>query len=84
MFFNNATFALIVWVVCDVFVFYIFFESVLIPMFVVINLWGSRARKIRAAYLFFMYTVVGSLPMLLALLYIYSKVGTTNSLLFNL
>jgi proton-translocating NADH-quinone oxidoreductase chain M len=69
---------LIVWVVCDVFVFYIFFESVLIPMFVVINFWGSRARKIRAAYLFFMYTVIGSLPMLLALLYIYAKVGTTN------
>lgn len=68
----------IVWIVFDLFIFYIFFESVLLPMFIIINFWGSRARKIRAAYLFFMYTVIGSLPMLLALLYIYTKVGTTN------
>jgi proton-translocating NADH-quinone oxidoreductase chain M len=68
----------VVWTTFDVFIFYIFFESVLIPMFVVINFWGSRARKIRAAYMFFLYTVAGSLPMLLAILYIYVKTGTTN------
>jgi proton-translocating NADH-quinone oxidoreductase chain M len=68
----------IVWTTFDIFLFYIFFESVLIPMFIVINFWGSRARKIRAAYLFFMYTVAGSMPMLLAILYIYAKTGTTN------
>ena len=77
-FFVMSLFLFIVWTSFDVFIFYIFFESVLIPMFFVISFWGSRARKIRAAYLFFMYTVAGSLPMLLAILYIYSKTGTTN------
>jgi len=69
---------LIVWTVFDIFVFYIFFESVLIPMFVIIKIWGSRARKIRAAFLFFMYTVIGSMPMLFAIIFIYLKIGTTN------
>jgi NADH-quinone oxidoreductase subunit M len=47
-------------------------------MFVIIQFWGSRPRKVRAAYLFFMYTVIGSMPMLLAVLYLYLQVGTTN------
>lgn len=62
----------------DIFLFYIFFESVLIPMFLVIGVWGSRERKIRAVYMFFFYTLIGSLFMLLAILYIYSVVGSTN------
>ena len=37
-------------------IFYIFFESVLIPMFIIIGVWGARERKIRAAYQFFLYT----------------------------
>lgn len=69
---------ILVFSVRDVFLFYIFFESVLIPMFLVIGIWGSRERKIRAVYLFFFYTLVGSLFMLLAILYIYNKVGSTN------
>ena len=50
--------------------FYIFFEAVLIPMFLLIGVWGSRRRKIYASYLFFMYTLTGSLIMLLAICYI--------------
>lgn len=69
---------ILVFCVRDVFLFYIFFESVLIPMFLVIGIWGSRERKIRAVYLFFFYTLVGSLFMLLAILYLYNKVGSTN------
>ena len=42
-----------VFCVLDLLLFYIFFESVLIPMFVIIGIWGSRERKIRAAYFFF-------------------------------
>ena len=42
-----------VFCVLDLLLFYIFFESVLIPMFLIIGLWGSRERKIRAAYFFF-------------------------------
>src|SRR3546814_7773924 len=47
-------------------------------MFLVIGIWGSRERKIRAVYLFFFYTLIGSLFMLLAILYLYNKVGSTN------
>ena len=83
-FFVMELLLLIVWVVFDIFIFYIFFESVLIPMFVIIKFWGSRARKTRAAYLFFLYTVIGSMPMLFAVIYIYLKAGTTNVFVLQL
>lgn len=67
-----------VFCVLDLLLFYIFFESVLIPMFLIIGIWGSRERKIRAAYFFFLYTLLGSVLMLLAILYIYCYVGTTD------
>jgi NADH:ubiquinone oxidoreductase subunit 4 (subunit M) len=47
-------------------------------MFIIIGLWGSRERKIRAAYMFFMYTLLGSVLMLLGIIYIYFQVGTTD------
>jgi len=62
----------------DLLLFYILFESVLIPMFLIIGIWGSRERKIRAAYFFFIYTLLGSVLMLLGILYIYTLVGTTD------
>jgi proton-translocating NADH-quinone oxidoreductase chain M len=64
--------------VVDILLFYIAFESVLIPMFIIIGIWGSRERKIRAAYMFFMYTLFGSVLFLLAIIYIFNRVGTTN------
>ena len=64
--------------VLDLLLFYIFFESVLIPMFIIIGVWGSRERKIRAAYQFFLYTLFGSLLMLLAVLLIYFQAGTCS------
>jgi proton-translocating NADH-quinone oxidoreductase chain M len=64
--------------VVDLLFFYVFFESVLIPMFLIIGIWGSRDRKILAAYYFFIYTLVGSVLMLLSILYIYYHIGTTN------
>ena len=67
-----------VFTVLDVLFFYIFFEAVLIPMFLIVGVWGSRERKIRAAYQFFVYTLVGSVLMLLAILYIYYQTGTTD------
>jgi len=69
---------ILVFSVMDLLVFYIFFESILIPMFLIIGVWGSRERKIRAVYLFFFYTLIGSLFMLLAILYLYNKAGSTN------
>jgi proton-translocating NADH-quinone oxidoreductase chain M len=64
--------------VLDLLLFYIFFESVLIPMFLIVGVWGSRDRKILAAYYFFLYTLLGSVLMLLSILYIYYHVGTTD------
>ena len=64
--------------VLDLLLFYIFFESVLIPMFLIVGVWGSRERKILAAYYFFLYTLLGSVLMLLSILYIYYQVGTTD------
>lgn len=72
------TLMLAVFCVCDLLLFYVFFESVLLPMFVIIGIWGSRERKIRAAYQFFLYTLFGSVLMLLAILVIYFQTGTTD------
>ena len=67
-----------VFCILDLLLFYIFFESVLIPMYLIIGVWGSRERKIRAAYFFFLYTLLGSVLMLLAVIYLYYQVGTTD------
>jgi NADH-quinone oxidoreductase subunit M len=64
--------------ILDLLLFYVFFEAILIPMFLLIGIWGSRERKLRAAYLLFFYTLFGSVLMLLGILYIYSIVGTLN------
>jgi proton-translocating NADH-quinone oxidoreductase chain M len=61
----------------EIIMFYIFFESILIPMFLIIGIWGSRLRKIKASYYFFLYTLLGSLLMLLTILYLYTHAGTT-------
>lgn len=79
LFFLIMEFFLIgVFCILDLLLFYIFFESVLIPMFLIIGIWGSRERKIRAAYFFFLYTLLGSVVMLLSIIYIYHQVGTTD------
>ena len=69
-----------VFTVLDLFGFYILFEAVLIPMFLIIGIFGSREQKIDAAYYFFFFTLIGSVLMLLAILYIYSISGTTDYL----
>jgi len=72
------TLLLIVFSILDLVLFYIFFESVLIPMFLIVGIWGSRERKVRAAYMLFLYTLIGSVLMLLAILLIYAIAGTTD------
>jgi len=62
----------------DILLFYLFFEAVLIPMFLIIGIYGSRERRIRASYLLFLYTLFSSIFMFLAILYIYYKTGTTQ------
>jgi proton-translocating NADH-quinone oxidoreductase chain M len=68
----------LIFTVLDLFLFYIFFEGILIPMYLIIGVWGSRERKVRAVYLFFFYTLCSSILMLISILYIYSKVGSLN------
>lgn len=69
---------LLIFSALDLLVFYIFFEAVLIPMSLLIGIWGSRERKVRAFYLFFFYTLVGSLFMLLGILYMLAKTGSSS------
>ncbi|MBU1347670.1 MAG: NADH-quinone oxidoreductase subunit M [Alphaproteobacteria bacterium] len=61
----------------DLFLFYIFFEGTLVPMFIIIGVWGGQNR-IYAAYKFFLYTLLGSVLMLLAMLWMANEAGTTS------
>ena len=61
----------------DLTLFYIFFEGVLIPMFLIIGVWGGK-RRVYAAFKFFLYTLLGSVLMLLAIIAVYWQVGTTD------
>ncbi len=61
----------------DLVLFYIFFEGVLIPMFIIIGVWGGP-RRVYAAFKFFLYTLAGSVLLLLALLAMYFVAGTTD------
>nr|YP_009047506.1 NADH dehydrogenase subunit 4 [Bartramia pomiformis]AGN74297.1 NADH dehydrogenase subunit 4 [Bartramia pomiformis]AHG58858.1 NADH dehydrogenase subunit 4 [Bartramia pomiformis] len=72
------SFMIAVFCMLDLLLFYVFFESILIPMFIIIGVWGSRQRKIQAAYQFFLYTLLGSVFMLLAILFIFFQTGTTD------
>ena len=72
-------------VALDVFLFYVFWEMMLIPMYLIIGVWGSEDR-IYAAVKFFLYTMVGSLLMLVSILYVYFQTGGdsgTYSFLFT-
>ena len=61
----------------DLFLFYIFFEGTLVPMFLIIGIWGG-ANRIYASYKFFLYTLLGSVLMLLAMLWMAQDAGTTS------
>jgi NADH-quinone oxidoreductase subunit M len=71
----NGTFAAL-----DAVLFYVFFEATLIPMYLVIGVWGGPNR-VYAAVKFFLYTLLGSLLMLIAFLYLYNKSGGTFAVL---
>jgi NADH-quinone oxidoreductase subunit M len=58
----------------DGMLFYVFFEATLIPMYIIIGVWGGP-RRVYAAFKFFLYTLAGSLLMLIALLYLYNAAG---------
>ena len=64
----------------DGLLFYVFFEATLIPMYLIIGIWGGP-KKIYAAFKFFLYTLLGSLLMLVALIYLYNKSGGSFDIL---
>jgi NADH-ubiquinone oxidoreductase chain 4 len=71
------TLLIAVFMVLDIFLFYVFFESILPPLFVLIGLFGSKNR-VRASFYLFLYTLLGSLFLLLSILSIYSIMGITD------
>ncbi len=76
------TFIIGVFCALDLIVFYVFFEAGLIPMFIIIGVWGG-ADKIYASFKFFLYTLLGSLFMLAAVIYIYLTAGTSDIVLLE-
>jgi len=71
------TLLLMIFLVLDILMFYIFFESILAPLFLLIGIFGSSA-KIRASFYFFLYTFLGSLFMLLSIITMQSLIGCTD------
>lgn len=61
----------------DLFLFYVFFEASLIPMFIIIGVWGGE-RRVYASFKFFLYTLLGSVLMLIAIMAMYWQAGTLN------
>ena len=61
----------------DIVLFYVFFEAGLIPMFIIIGVWGGK-RRVYASFKFFLYTLLGSVLMLLAIMAMYWQAGTTD------
>ena len=61
----------------DIMLFYVFFEGVLIPMFIIIGVWGGK-RRVYASFKFFLYTLLGSVLMLLAIMAMFWSAGTTD------
>ncbi len=61
----------------DIVLFYVFFEAGLIPMFIIIGVWGGK-RRVYASFKFFLYTLLGSVLMLLAMMAMYWQAGTTD------
>ncbi|MBV7379123.1 NADH-quinone oxidoreductase subunit M [Maritimibacter dapengensis] len=66
-----------VFMALDLVLFYLFFEAGLIPMFLIIGIWGGKDR-IYASFKFFLYTFLGSVLMLVAMVYMYTEAGTTD------
>ena len=71
------TFLLLVFLVLDILLYYIFFESILFPLFILIGLYGS-SNKVRASFYLFLYTLIGSLFLLLSIINMYTITGVTD------
>lgn len=72
------SFLIAVFCLLDTLLFYIAFEATLLPMFFIVGVWGSRSRRMNAAFQLFLYTLLGSVFMLIAILYMWYISGTTD------
>lgn len=72
------SFLIILFSTLNLLIFFIFFESVLIPLFLLIGFFGSGRRKVRSGYFFFFYTFIGSILMLFSIVFIFLYTGTFN------
>nr|WCP18940.1 NADH dehydrogenase subunit 4 [Peromyscus californicus insignis] len=66
----------------ELIMFYILFEATLIPTLIIITRWGNQTERLNAGLYFLFYTLIGSIPLLIALIYIQNLMGTLNFLLF--
>lgn len=71
-------FSIAVFLVLDILFFFICFEFILIPMFYLIGFYGSRNKKISALYQLILYTIFGSLPLMISIIFLYYITGTTD------
>lgn len=83
IFLAMEVFLIIAFTTRDLFLFYLFFEAVLIPMFLLVGIFGSKPRNIRAAYKMFIVTLMGSFPMLAGILMISFQCGSTDWEILN-
>nr|APC60580.1 NADH dehydrogenase subunit 4 [Callistomys pictus] len=67
----------------EMLLFYIMFETTLIPTLIIITRWGNQTERMKAGLYFLFYTLMGSLPLLVSLIYMQTQLGTLNLLLFN-
>nr|APC60826.1 NADH dehydrogenase subunit 4 [Thrichomys apereoides] len=77
------TFLILTFSATELILFYILFETTLIPTLIIITRWGNQTERMKAGLYFLFYTLIGSLPLLVSLIYLQSQMGTSNLMLFN-
>lgn len=77
-------FLIITFAAAELILFYILFEATLIPTLIIITRWGNQTERLNAGLYFLFYTLIGSLPLLVALIWIQNSLGTLNFLIIQL
>ena len=68
-----------VFIVMDILLFYILYEACILPMYVIIGIWGKREERVKAAYYLLLYTVGGSIMFLVGIIGLYCATGVTDN-----
>nr|YP_010455630.1 NADH dehydrogenase subunit 4 [Phyllostomus discolor]UUA63339.1 NADH dehydrogenase subunit 4 [Phyllostomus discolor] len=83
MLISLQTFLIMTFTATELIMFYILFEATLLPTLIIITRWGNQAERLNAGLYFLFYTLVGSLPLLIALVYVQNTTGSLNFLLMQ-